>query len=43
MIDTFSLLVSHGLIMLALWRLLSRNDLDRESADSTAGGDTPDA
>ncbi|WP_164847461.1 hypothetical protein [Sphingobium algorifonticola] len=31
MIDTFSLMVSHGLILIALWRLLSRPDLDRES------------
>jgi len=30
MIDLFSLGVSHGLIMLAAWRLLSRADLDDE-------------
>lgn len=30
MIDTFSLMVSHGLILVAFWRLLSRPDLDRE-------------
>ena len=30
MIDLFSLAVSHGLMMLAAWRLLSREDLDRE-------------
>lgn len=30
MIDNFSLLVSHGLILLAAWRLLFRPDLDRE-------------
>lgn len=30
MIDTLSLLISHGLIMLAAWRLLSRPDLDRD-------------
>jgi hypothetical protein len=35
-IDTFSLLVSHGLILLALWRLLSRKDLDRESPQSSS-------
>lgn len=28
MIDTFTLLISHGLILLTAWRLLSRNDLD---------------
>ena len=32
MIDTFSLLLVHGLILLACWRLLSRDDLDDESA-----------
>lgn len=30
MIDLFSLAVSHGLMMLAAWRLLSRDDLDRD-------------
>ncbi|MFN3944722.1 MAG: hypothetical protein ACK4K7_07320 [Allosphingosinicella sp.] len=32
MIDNFSLALSHGLIMLALWRLLSRPDLDDPAA-----------
>ena len=38
MIDLFSLAVSHGLMMLAAWRLLSRDDLDRdgEGAGATA-------
>ena len=31
MIDALSLLISHGVIMLAAWRLLSRADLDDES------------
>jgi len=30
MIDTFSLLLSHGLIALAFWRLLPRTDLDQD-------------
>ncbi|WP_179042217.1 hypothetical protein [Sphingobium lactosutens] len=30
MIDTLSLLVSHGAILLAAWRLLPRTDLDRD-------------
>lgn len=30
MIDTFALLLTHGLIFLACWRLLGRDDLDRE-------------
>ncbi|MET0370478.1 MAG: hypothetical protein ABW039_03775 [Sphingobium sp.] len=30
MIDGFTLLLSHGLIMLAAWRLMLRADLDRD-------------
>ena len=30
MIDTLSLLISHGVILLTAWRLLSRPDLDRD-------------
>lgn len=30
MIDNFSLLLSHGLLLVALWRLSRRPDLDRE-------------
>lgn len=30
MIDHFSLALTHGLMLLAAWRLLSRADLDRE-------------
>jgi len=30
MIDAFTLLLTHGLIMLTAWRLLSRPDLDRD-------------
>ncbi len=29
MIDNFALAVSHGLLLLAFWRLLRRPDLDR--------------
>lgn len=36
MIDSFALLVSHGLIALAVWRLASRPDLDDDGADSEA-------
>jgi len=32
MIDNFALLVSHGLMLLAAWRLLSRPDLNDASA-----------
>lgn len=32
MIDNFALLVSHGLIILAAWRLLWRPDLDDDDA-----------
>jgi len=30
MIDNFALGLTHGLLFLAAWRLLSRADLDRE-------------
>ena len=30
MIDLFSLALSHGLLMLAAWRIVRRPDLDRE-------------
>jgi len=32
MIDNFALLVSHGLMLLAAWRLLSRPDLNDPKA-----------
>ncbi len=32
MIDAFSLLASHGLLLLAFWRLMRRDDLDAEKA-----------
>jgi hypothetical protein len=31
LIDLFSLALTHGLLMLAAWRLVRRPDLDRES------------
>ena len=37
MIDTFALALTHGLMLLAAWRLVSRADLDREQgAEATA-------
>lgn len=30
MIDSFSILLAHGLLLIACWRLLSRPDLDDE-------------
>ena len=33
MIDNFSILLAHGLLILAAWRLLFRPDLDRDDAD----------
>lgn len=39
MIDTLSLLISHGVILLAGWRLLSRPDLDKDIEPQ----DAPDA
>ena len=32
MIDNFAIAVTHGLMLLAAWRLLSRADLDDDSA-----------
>ncbi|HEX8306898.1 MAG TPA: hypothetical protein VF645_00590 [Allosphingosinicella sp.] len=32
MIDNFSLALTHGLLMLVAWRLLSRTDLDDDPA-----------
>ena len=42
MIDSFALGLSHGLMLLAAWRLLGRPDLDDDAArprdaDGTAG------
>jgi hypothetical protein len=31
MIDNFALAISHGLMLLAAWLLLRRDDLDRET------------
>ncbi|RED16129.1 hypothetical protein [Parasphingopyxis lamellibrachiae] len=33
MIDIFSLALSHGLLLLVAWRLMSRPDLDDDGAD----------
>jgi hypothetical protein len=41
MIDTFALLVSHGLILLAAWRLSGRADLDDDTAAPGAPGAKP--
>jgi hypothetical protein len=32
MIDNFALALSHGLLILTVWRLLRRPDLDKEPA-----------
>ena len=37
MIDNFSLALTHGLMLLAAWRLLSRLDLDDDSAPRDPG------
>jgi hypothetical protein len=36
MIDNFALAVSHGLILLAVWRLVQRPDLDDDAAAERA-------
>ena len=38
MIDNFALALSHGLMLLAAWRLISRPDLDDDAADLQASG-----
>jgi hypothetical protein len=51
MIDSFALVLTHGLMLLAAWRLLSRPDLDDDAAsipEPDSGRrwptrDTPDA
>ena len=48
MIDTFALALSHGLIFLALWRLLGRDDLNGEQGEAAGKArhrrrDVPDA
>lgn len=40
MIDNFALALSHGLLLLAAWRLLSRPDLDDESVAPPSPGAT---
>ncbi|MBB6123333.1 hypothetical protein [Sphingobium subterraneum] len=46
MIDIFSLLLSHGLLLLVLWRLTKRDDLDDDAAvppEATEPTDQPSA
>jgi hypothetical protein len=38
MIDNFALAISHGLILLAVWRLYWRPDLDRDDAPEDTRG-----
>lgn len=33
MVDTFSLLLSHALVLLAFWRVRKRPELDQEEAE----------
>lgn len=39
MIDTFTLLLSHGVILFAAWRVMSRPDLDRDPPVDADGAD----
>jgi hypothetical protein len=41
MIDNFALLVSHGLMLLAAWRLLSRPDLNDAASVAPARAAAP--
>jgi len=40
MIDLFAMAVSHGLMLLAAWRLLSRDELDRDPPAARAVDET---
>ncbi len=42
MIDNFALALSHGLLLLAAWRLLTRPDLDDPEARAPEAGAKPD-
>ena len=41
MIDNFALALTHGLMILAAWRLLSRPDLDDEQAATPDPAEKP--
>lgn len=47
MVDYFSLLITHGVLILAVWRLLWRDDLDADppavEAAKSLSGDEPGA
>jgi hypothetical protein len=42
MIDLFSLALTHGLLLLAAWRLLGRKDLDHD-AETQSSEQSPNA
>jgi len=47
MVDYFSLVLSHGVLLIAFWRLMQRDDLDteaprNESSQDTAAGQEPE-
>ena len=39
MIDNFALALTHGLMLLAAWRLMARDDLDDDKATPLAAGE----
>lgn len=41
MIDNFALVLSHGLLLLAAWRLMLRDDLDHEPMPDEADAPAP--
>lgn len=41
MVDYFSLALSHGVLLLAFWRLMLRDDLDAEPAREELQQDAP--
>jgi len=42
MIDYFALALTHGLLVIAFWRLLGRDDLDTESLGPGPGDEAPE-
>jgi hypothetical protein len=40
-IDYFAIALTHGLIALAAWRLMARDDLDSDAAQADARPDRP--
>lgn len=42
MIDNFALVITHAVLALALWRLVQRDDLDRDPPEADAAPPPPE-